>query len=199
MPKKRYSNDELLQLIRERVDDQLEFLDSLKDFITEYEKDGGLSVFLKFPRKATPRQGRPKAITEELSRKISASFNQVDRVSREIFKAPKVPQRENQIKKRFGDLGKRVIKKNSALVSAEALRNAVLAEECGISMRALEEYLRENQRTIKAKRLLQHPDVKDLTIRGHGRGTRIEASVKRITPELERVLAQHRATAKIKK
>jgi len=199
MPKKRYSNDELLQLVRERVDDDPEFLGSLKDFITEYEKDGGLSVFLKFSRKATPRQGRPRAITEELTRKISASFNRVDRVSREIFKAPTVPQRENHIKKRFGDLGKQVIEKYGALVSAEALRNAVLAEECGISVRALEKYLRDNQKSIKAKELLRYPGVEGLILTGHGRGTRIEASVKNLTPELEKALARHHATAKVKK
>lgn len=198
MLKKQYSNEELFQLVRERVDDQPEFLDLLREFITEYEK-GGLSAFLKFPRKATPRQGRPKAITEELSRKISASFKRVDRVSREIFKPPTVAQRENRIKKRFEDLGKQVIEKYVVLASAEALRNAVLAEECGISMRALEEYLRKNQRTIKAKGLLQHPDVTGLTITGHGRGTRIEASVTNLTPELEKALARHRATAKVEK
>ena len=106
-------------------------------------------------------------------------------------------KREGLIRELFPDVGDSIINNHPALVSAEALRNAVLAERFGVTVRAIQEYLRNEQRGIRAKELLDHPEVFELTITGHGKNTKIVASVKKSTPEVMEAVKRFRAVAKI--
>jgi hypothetical protein len=65
-------------------------------------------------------------------------------------------------------------------------------------VRALQEYFRDNLKWLKAKQaLLFHREVVEYCISGHGRNTRIEVTVEKLTPELKKTLNRLGVTVKI--
>ena len=146
-------------------------------------------------------RGRRKTITRERENEIRRTYQQVKVQCEKIFKDAKgsYPRMERLTKEHFGELGEKVLD-GTVFVSPEKLRNAVLAASCGVSVRSIEGYLRAEQNSLKARKLLfQSSEITGLMIAGHGKNTKIVAHVKELTPELVDLLNAYGATGRVKK
>jgi hypothetical protein len=200
MPSQSPSDAELLYMLRQKIQENQSFVAALDKFIETYRQGGSMALFAKYPPPAPVlrSRGRPKEITKDMGDAIQKNFRRVDRIAKEIFKKSTVMQRESRIIKEFGRAGRQVIQ-SGVLTSPESLRNEILAKQTGTSIRALQDYLRDNLKTLKAKQALSsHPEIVECCIRGHGRDTRIEVTVENLTPELKKTLNRHRATIKVR-
>jgi len=159
----------------------------------------GLSAFLDSPKESSVKKGRPIKILTDIDKKIRSNYLRIYKQCQNIFSIASMRKREGLIMEKFSDVGESIINNHPALVSAEALRDAVFAERFGVTVRAIQEYLRNEQRGIRGKELLDHPEVFALTITGRGKNTKIVASVKKSTPEVIEAIKRFRAVAKIGK
>ncbi len=200
-----FSDTKLEDLLRGKLrDDLVYYVEFFRRIIDEElckilpdDTGSGLSGFLASPGEYSRGRGRPPKISPEIDKKIRSNYRRIYKQCQNIFSIANMLKRESQIRKIFPDVGESIINNHPALVSAEALRDAVLAERFGVTVRAIQEYLRNEQRSIRAMELLDHPGVSELTITGRGKNTKIVASVKESTPEVMEAVKRFRAVAKI--
>ncbi len=199
-----FSDTKLEDLLRGKLrDDLVYYVEFFRRIIDEElckilpdDTGSGLSGFLASPGEYSRGRGRPPKISPEIDKKIRSNYRRIYEQCQNIFSIANMLKREGPIREIFPDVGESIINNHPALVSAEALRDAVLAERFGVTVRAIQEYLRNEQRGIRARELL-NLGVSELTITGRGKNTKIVASVKESTPEVMEAVKRFRAVAKI--
>ncbi len=199
-----FSDAKLEDLLRDKLrSDLVYYVEFFRRIIDEElckispdDTGSGLSGFLASPGEYPRGKGRPPKISPEIDKKIRSNYRRIYKQCQNIFSIASLLKREGLIRGRFPDVGESIINNHPVLVSAEALRDAVLAERFGVTVRAIQEYLRNEQRGIRARELL-NLGVSELTITGRGKNTKIVASVKESTPEVMEAVKRFRAVAKI--